>query len=180
MGFAINNTTDAYLSKGKSFNQWSIDVSKNIGLNNEPKDFIVSNKTDSHDFVGDFVDLTRSYIKEYDTDGDGAISFDEFKAKEAQIAKDNYAEEPDEETLKLAFDRLNVEKEGEYGDKLSEKEVFSYFMGMDRLQEGDGKITKEEYTMMALSLADKSDKDDAPGKMVTEYLSGIYNQLFKK
>lgn len=180
MGFEVTNSTGAYLSKGKVFNQWSINVSKNIGLNNEPKDFVVSDKTDSEGFVGDFVDLTRSYIKEYDTDGDGAISFDEFKAKESQIAKDNYAKEPDEETLKLAFERLNVEKEGEYGDKLSEKEIFSYFMGMDRLQEGDGKITKEEYSMMALSLADKSDKDNAPGKMVTEYLSDIYNQLFKK
>lgn len=180
MGLGINNTANAHLSKGKAFNQWTINVSRNIGLNNEPKDFIVSDKTDSNEFVGDFVDLTRSYIKEYDTDGDGAISFDEFKAKEAEIAKDNYAETPDEETLKLAFDRLNIEKEGEYGDKLSEKEVFSYFMGMDRLQEGDGKITKEEFSMMALSLADKSDKDNAPGKMVTEYLSDIYNQLFKK
>lgn len=179
MSFEITHASNAY-SKGQSFNNWSIDVSKNIGLNNEPKDFIVSDKKDTNEFLGDFVDLTRSYIKEYDTDGDGVISFDEFKAKETQIAKDNYANEPDEETLKLAFDRLNVEKDDEYGDKLSEKEVFSYFMGLDRLQNGDGKITKEEYSMMSLSLADKSDKDNAPGKMVTEYLKDIYSQLFKK
>ena len=67
-----------------------------------------------------------------------------------------------------------------FRSKLSEKEVFSYFMGLDRLQNSDGKITKEEYSMMSLSLADKSDKDNAPGKMVTEYLKDIYSQLFKK
>lgn len=164
------------VSVGQAYNNWTVLASQ---MGEKTPDLIITSKpTDSEGFVGDYVELTKSYIAEYDTDGDEAISFDEFKAKEVALAKANNAEEPDEETLKLAFDRLNVVKDGEYGDKLSQKEVFSYFMGMDSLEKADGKITYQEYAMTALSLQDKSEDKDAPGAMVADYLKQTYNSIF--
>lgn len=163
------------ISAGQAYNNWTILASK---MGEKTPDIIISSKTDSNEFVGDFVELTKSYIAEYDTDGDDAISFDEFKTKETTLAKQNGAEEPDEETLKLAFDRLNVVKEGEFSDKLSQKEVFSYFMAMDSLDKADGKISYKEYAMTALSLQDKSTEENAPGGMVSDYLKQTYNSIF--
>lgn len=162
---------------GQAFNKWTILASQ---MGEKTPDLIISQKKDSEEFVGDFVELTKSYISEYDTDGDDAISFDEFKAKETALAKENNADSPDEETLKLAFDRLNVVKEGDYADKLSQKEVFAYFMGMDSLDKADGKISYKEYAMTALSLQDKSTDKDAPGGMVSDYLKQTYNSIFGK
>lgn len=160
---------------GQAYNNWTILASK---MGEKTPDLIISQKKDAEGFVGDFVELTKSYIAEYDTDGDDAISFEEFKAKEKALAEYSGAEEPDEETLKLAFDRLNVVKDGEYGDKLSQKEVYTYFMGMDSLQKADGKISYEEFAMTALSLQDKSDDEKSPGKMVADYLKQTYNKFF--
>ena len=162
---------------GQAFNKWTILASK---MGEKTPDLIITEKKDSEGFVGDFVELTKSYIAEYDTNGDDAISFDEFKAKETIIAKENNADEPDEETLKLAFDRLNLVKDGEYGDKLSQKEIFSYFIGMDSLDNADGKISYQEYAMMALSLQDKSTNQKDPGGMVSDYLKQTYNSIFGK
>lgn len=165
------------VSVGQSYNNWTILASK---MGEKTPDLIISAKADSEEFVGDFVELTKSYIAEYDTDGDDAISFDEFKAKEIAIAKEHDGVEPDEATLKLAFERLNVVKEGEFADKLSQKEVFSYFMGMDSLDNADGKISYQEYAMMALSLQDKATDKNAPGGMVSDYLKQTYNSIFGK
>lgn len=166
------------LSIGQKFNNWTISVSKNV---ESASPFEVSSTTtDTNKYIGDFVELTKSHIAEYDTDGDDAISFEEFKTRELQIAKDNNAEEPDESTLKLAFDRLNVVKDGEYGDKLSQKEVFSYFTAIDALENADGKFTASEYAMMALSLQDSSKDEKSPGGMVSEYLKNNYKNIFDK
>lgn len=171
MSVNINN-----FNAGQAYNNWTILASK---TGEQTPDLVIStSNADSKEYLGDFVELTKSYIAEYDTDGDDAISFDEFKAKEIATAKDNEAIEPDETTLKLAFDRLNVVKEGEFGGKLSQKEIFSYFMGMDCLDNTDGKISYKEYAMMALSLQDTSTEKDTPGGMVSNYLKQTYDSIF--
>lgn len=171
------STNVSSINYGKAYNNWTILASK---MGEKTPDLVVTSKTDSEGFIGDFVELTKSYIGEYDTDGDDAISFEEFCQKEIAMAKENNAEVPDEETLKLAFDRLNVVKEGEYADKLSQKEVFSYFIGMDSLEKADGKISYNEFAMLAVSLQDKSTDKNDPGAMSEAYLKQTYDSIFNK
>ncbi len=164
------------INAGRAYNNWTVLASK---TGEQTPDLVIStSNTDSKEYLGDFVELTNSYIAEYDTESDDAISFDEFKAKETAIAKENNAIEPDETTLKLAFDRLNVVKDGEFGDKLSQKEVFTYFIGMDSLDNTDGKISYKEYAMTALSLQDSSTDKNSPGGMISDYLKQTYNSIF--
>ena len=165
------------INYGQAYNSWTILASK---MGEKTPDLVVTSKKDSEGYIGDFVELTKSYIGEYDTDGDDAISFEEFSKKEIAMAKTNNAEIPDEETLKLAFNRLNVVKEGEYADKLSQKEVFSYFIGMDSLENADGKISYNEFAMLALSLQDKSTGENDPGVMSEAYLKQTYDSIFNK
>lgn len=172
MSSGINNSVNA----GQAYNNWTRLASE---MGEKTPSLIVSSKeVNSTEFLGDFVELTKSYIGEYDTNGDGAISYDEFKAKELNMAKENGTIEPDEAELKRAFDRLNVVKDGEYANELSQKEIFSYFMGMDSLKNQDGKISYDEFAMMALSLTDKSDAQNSPGVMVESYLKDTYNSIF--
>lgn len=174
-------------TKGSAFNNWTVSVSKDPEAENN--DFRVADNFPENPDVGDFVELTRSYIKEYDEDGDGAINFNELYNKEVKIAQDNDAEAPSEETVKLLFDRLNINNEGDSKDKLMEKEVFNYFYSMDNLNiknlndgsdelESDGVITKAEYMTMALSLADDSKEENSNGSYITKFLKDTYKKLF--
>ncbi|MCM1264668.1 MAG: hypothetical protein NC200_00590 [Candidatus Gastranaerophilales bacterium] len=174
-------------TKGSAFNKWTVSVSKNPEA--EYNNFRVANNFPENPDVGDFVELTRSYIKEYDQDGDGAINFDELYAKEVQLAKDNNADIPTEDTVRTLFDRLNISNENESKDKLMEKEIFNYFYAMDNLNiknlnddagefKSDGVITKAEYMTMALSLADTSTEEKSNGSYIAKFLKDTYNKLF--
>ncbi|MBR3890253.1 hypothetical protein IKJ53_07035 [bacterium] len=172
---------------GKSYNAWTSSTSKNIAKkgeefilsNNESNNFKVSsNPVGSEQYYGDFVNFTRSYIDEYDTNDDDAISFEEFVAKETAMAKEQGAEIPDESTLKKVFDRLNLVKDGVYADKLSEKEIYSYFIGLDSFDKLDGQISPKEFFAIAMSLQDPSDEPDGFGAQLTQYFNTIYNKIF--
>lgn len=172
---------------GKNYNNWTAKTSEKIAKQGEKfiysddksNNFIVSsNPVGSTEYYGDFVNFTRSYIDEYDKNDDDAISFDEFVAKETAMAKEQGAEIPDEATLKKVFDRLNLVKDGKFADKLSEKEIFSYFMALDSFYETDGQVSPKEFFSIAAAIQDPSDKPDGFGAQVTQYLKTIYNKIF--
>ena len=177
-------------TKGSAFNNWTVSVSKDPEA--KYNNFRVAKNFPENPDIGDFVELTRSYIKEYDQDNDGAINFDELYAKEVKLAKDNGAKEPSKETVKLLFDRLNISNENESKDKLMEKEIHNYFYAKDNLNikdldsepegdesfKSDGVITQAEYTTMALSLADTSTEEKSNGSNITKFLKDTYNKLF--
>ena len=175
------------VSMGDSYNKWTAKTSENIAKKGE--DFIFnadksnnftvsSNPVGSTEYYGDFVNFTRSYIDGYDTDNDDAISFDEFVAKETALAKEQGAEIPDEETLKMVFDRLNLIKDGNYADKLSEKEIYSYFMALESFDKTDGQISPKEFFAIASAIQDTATTPDSFGSQVVEYLKVIYNKIF--
>lgn len=175
------------VSMGDSYNKWTAKTSENIAKKGEKfiynsdksNNFTVSsNPVGSTEYYGDFVNFTRSYIDGYDTNNDDAISFDEFVAKETALAKEQGAELPDEESLKKVFDRLNLIKDGDYADKLSEKEIYSYFIGLDSFDNLDGQISPKEFFAIAMSLQDPSSKPDSFGTQVVEYLKTVYNKIF--
>ena len=169
-----NVSSGSYISKGQAFNNWVVDVSKG-----GTTDFIVSKETDEIKAGSDFINLAKSYIKEYDTiTVDGAISFDEFKAKEVAVAKENGFEIPDDKTLALIFDRLNIAKSNTGTEQLTEKEILTYFRAMDNLAKSDNKITAEEFITMAVSLQDTSTKKDSNGDLIVKYLKSTYRSLF--
>lgn len=177
MSLSMSNvSSNSSISKGQAFNNWVVDVS-----NGATTDFIVSNETDEIKAGSDFVKLTKSYIKEYDTiTVDGAISFDEFKAKEVALAKENGSEIPDDATLALMFDRLNIVKSNSGKEQLTEKEILSYFRAMDNLDKSDNKITAEEFITMAVSLQDPSTEKGSNGDLIVKYLKSVYHSLFGK
>ena len=85
---------------------------------------------------------------------------------------------PDDKTLALMFDRLNIAKSNTGTEQLTEKEILTYFRAMDNLAKSDNKITAEEFITMAVSLQDTSTKKDSNGDLIVKYLKSTYRSLF--
>ena len=169
-------------TKADKYESWTTDIS--LGEKDDSNVFQFKSD-DSHDadsYNKDLAKLAEEYIEKYDTDGDGEISFDEFKKYElSQIAGDNIDEKSlksAEKTLKTTFKNLNVETE-ETKDTLDKREIMNFFFSTDSLDSddfaADGSVSGKSYKMMSNALADNG----SDGKTIKGFLSRNFQAFFK-
>lgn len=190
-------------TKADAYENWNTAVSKKV--EEKHGDFQLKSD-DSHDenaYNNDLAELATDYIKKYDTNDDGKISYDEFEAYEVKHTKDNAENESEADadieaakaSLKTIFNHLNVDTESSK-DNLDKEEIMNYFFSMDSLDSekytADGYVSQNSYIKMQNALADDENveqkdkdgnvikKDDRQGNMIFEFLKRNYNKDFKK
>lgn len=191
-------------TKAGAYENWNTAVSKSV--NEKHGDFQLKSD-DSHDeesYNKDLAELATGYIKKYDTNNDGKISYDEFEAYEVKHTKEN-ADEEDENvdenieaakaSLKTMFNHLNVDTDASK-DELDKEEIMNYFFSMDSLDSekyiADGYVSQNSYIKMNNALANDEnveqkdeqgnviDKDERQGSLIFGFLKKNYNEYFKK
>jgi len=191
VGKEENITTE----KGQAFHAFTVEVA--TGKN--PQDFVVkaADKRTQDEYNADLEELSKSYIKTYDTDGDSMISFDEFYNHDLNELKETYNRElTDEEKAaleatkpgyQLSFDRQNVDNEGDSKAKLDFRELMNFFFTMDSLTPNEknelmanGKVSADEFATMNTAL---SDTEIGDGETIETWLKnnfGAHFQNYKK
>lgn len=171
-------------TKSEAYENWTISVVNNyengdVGCGNFQLKSDSSHDAESYN--KDLADFADEYIKNYDNNGDGEISFDEFMAFETKQTTENI-ENIDQEVfnevknlLKPVFTHLNVDTESSK-DTIDKKEVMNFMLSMDALDDdknytADGYIQPATFSLMNALLAD----DGVNGKKISNFLSENYN-----
>ena len=177
-------------TKADAYENWNTAVSKKV--EEKHGDFQLKSD-DSHDenaYNNDLAELATDYIKKYDTNDDGKISYDEFEAYEVKHTKDNAENESEADadieaakaSLKTIFNHLNVDTESSKDD-LDKEEIMNYFFSMDLLDSekytADGYVSQNSYIKMQNALADDEnvEQKDKDGNVIEK---DDYNKDFKK
>lgn len=182
---AANPTTckvDDKDNMGTKFDSWTQNVSEKFDKNEKSDDFkfvgddyakdVKENggKNAAEIYKKGLMKLSTDSIKNSDTDGNGTLSYDEFKQKElAEMKKANPDSQLDDETtdkiIKTAFKNLDLNGDGQIDDK----ENASMFAALDENKNGElnGKISQDDYIGNSALLGDESKGDAMKNKLKT-------------
>ncbi len=138
-------------------------------------------------FTKKLEELSDDFIKQYDKNDDGKISYEELEAFEEAQLKENLPD-VDEGTLKLAkeglrrtFDKLNVDNENDSKDNLDLREVMNYFHTMAAFNTEttvDGSVSAQEYRLMTKVLAEKPQGENLAA-CLEFYLKGNFDGIYR-
>lgn len=177
MGLSVGN------NKGQAFAVWSAKVAKNDPSAEEKFRINRKGNTDPNEYHNLINQLSKDYISLMDTDGDGAVSFNEFVKynvdnfkKEHKITDAQVTQMTSE--LKQTYDKLNIDNENASKGKLDEREIMSFFFTMDTNNDdmvSDGFISKAELIDTDIMLGDNS----KVGKLFKKCLDTNYFEIFK-
>lgn len=178
---------DDKLNKAENYNNWTDD----IGMNPNQAAYQFKIKSDDTkkkaDYMKDLESIAQDYIKMYDTDEDGKITFDEFWEKELANAEEKLDEidKDDKKALKkqmkTVFNRLNVTNARESKNVLTKAEIMNMFMTIDGTnsnENADGYITKNEFMIASYMLADSSKDENSDGNLYSKRLKQTYKRFF--
>lgn len=138
-------------------------------------------------FTKKLEELSDDFIKQYDENDDGKISYEEFeKFEEAQLREN--LPDVDEETLKSAkealqrtFAKLNVDNENDSKDNLDIREVMNYFHTMDAFNTEttvDGSVSPQEYRLMTKVLGEQPQGQNLASSLEI-YLKGNFDGIYR-
>jgi len=180
-------TTMGLETKSSAYENWTVAVAKDA--QNEHGDFQLKsdNSHDETSYNQDLAAFSEEYIKNYDENKDGVISYDEFEKFELAQTKENN-EDIDEAALdeakkglKTTFEHINVDNDSSK-NTLDKKEIMNYFFSMDSNNDNttaDGYISQKEYISMNSALADDSKDENSQGNIIFNFLKRNYEHYFK-
>lgn len=171
-------------NSAEKWQKWTTDIGKDPY--GEHKDFRINpeGNKDIEVFTKELEKLSDEFIKQYDTDDDNMISYEEFEKFEEEQLRDNM-EGVDEsilaqakEALKRTFIHLNIDDENKSKDKLDIREIMNYFHTMDALNKDkmvDGTISPTEYRLMTKWLGEAHTQSGDHSDLIDMYLQGNFN-----
>lgn len=191
LGYGIGN------SKGDSLgDKISNFINRLLGKSEEPKTQTIGEKFDdwsqqknitgSFDFTSKYKDgsktldnykedatsFAKDYIKLYDTNGDGKIDYEEFKAKEIADAKKAGTELDPTNSDVIASTMNGFKLLDQNGDKMiDEKEETAAIAAMDKGPDENvtGNITAQKFSSYGALLGDESKKNEMQTKLKNAY-----------
>ena len=174
----------SFNSIAQKWQDWTVAIAK--APYGEHEDFRINPKgnTDVAVFQKELEKLSDEFIKQYDTDNDNMISYEEFeKYEEAQLREN--MKDVDEATLSSAkqalfrtFEHLNVDNENNSKFKLDIREIMNYFHTMDAFNKDrtvDGSVSPTEYRLMTKWLGEMHTKSGDHSNLLDMYLQGNFN-----
>lgn len=125
-----------FKNRADKWQDWTTNVA--TGSKNAKSGFNISKEQDSNSsvFMKDLEKISKQYINQYDSDGDGKISYEEFEKYEVNQLKSKN-KNIDENTLqnalkdlKILYANLNQDNKGDSKAKLDKGEVMNMFYTM--------------------------------------------------
>ena len=175
--FSFNNIA-------KKWQNWTIDIAKAPYDKHEGFRINPEGNTDIEVFTKELDKLSDEFIKQYDKNDDGMISYDEFESFEQEQLNDNM-EDVDEsilaeakEALQRTFVHLNVDNDDKSKDKLDKREIMNYFHTMDAFNKDrtvDGTVSPTEYRLMTKWLGEAHTISGDHSDLIDMYLRGNFN-----
>jgi len=170
-------------NKADDWQNWTISVAKNPSEKQD--DFRINPKgnTDIEVFNKKLEEISDEYIKQYDTNGDNKISYEEFEVYELKQLKENQSDidgsllEKAKTNLKNLYNNLNVDNDNESENQLDKREIMNMFHTMDgsndailnpdeRQMHIDGLISQDEYTNLTEALSEEPLSAQEASKMI--------------
>ncbi|MCR5265085.1 MAG: hypothetical protein K6E29_00650 [Cyanobacteria bacterium RUI128] len=175
-------------NRAEAFENWTQRVEDESPFTRNNIDIVDRSKIRTEEgYKEEMKKFSEDYIAMADTDKDGKLSYSEFEAFNLQSQKFEaknlleYVKEVNayKESLRTAYDRINVNNENDSEGKLDVSEIENYFAMMDSMNingRANGNITKYEFERMSELVQDMGNK----GKLIEIALKDCYEKNFKE